>query len=167
MHLCQAIASVLWDLQTTATFAWPCATSGVYTARSVYQRLCQGLKRSPFAASIWRNWAPLKCKSLCGLQHNIVSVTHIAVPTMARKTRLRLVILACMRTASNISWCNVSIPGRPGTTALTSFALMCNALRCKTRSTPGGFALEQISARQKTAALTPLSLLQHDPSGSK
>lgn len=62
MHLVHAIGSVQRDVQTPDAFSWPCDKSGVYTARSTYQRLCTGLERVPFAKCIWRSWAPLRCK---------------------------------------------------------------------------------------------------------
>lgn len=62
MHLRQAIASVHRDTQMPDTFLWPCATSTRYSAKSTYDRLCEGLPTCPYAAAIWRSWAPLKCK---------------------------------------------------------------------------------------------------------
>lgn len=62
MHLRHAIATVRRDCNALDVFSWPCATAEVYSARSTYSRLCQGLTRSPHAPAIWRRWAPLKCK---------------------------------------------------------------------------------------------------------
>ncbi|KAE8777809.1 Serine/threonine-protein kinase CTR1 [Hordeum vulgare] len=64
MHLVHVIGSVQRDVQTPDAFSWPCDKSGVYTARSTYQRLCTGLERVPFAKCIWRSWAPLRTKTI-------------------------------------------------------------------------------------------------------
>lgn len=73
MQLCHAIASLQRDPEALDSFAWPCDPSGKYTARAVYDRLCQGMARVPFAMCIWRSWAPLKCKIHAWLmvQHRI------------------------------------------------------------------------------------------------
>lgn len=44
------------------TYTKDCAASGTYTARSVYQRLCLRLMRSPTYECIWRSGAILKSK---------------------------------------------------------------------------------------------------------
>lgn len=51
-NLRQAIASVQRNLEAPDTFSCPTASS-VYSVRSVYQYLCQGLQPSPTASSIW------------------------------------------------------------------------------------------------------------------
>lgn len=60
--LCQAIAMVDINSAVADQFTWPSDVSGVYTAKSVYRRLCEGYLKSPTATRIWRSWAPLKCK---------------------------------------------------------------------------------------------------------
>ena len=62
LNLCQAIATTHRDDSSLDTFAWPADASGQYSARSVYNMLCQGRERVPYASCIWRSWAPLKCK---------------------------------------------------------------------------------------------------------
>ena len=73
MHLIQAIGTVPWDAEGADEFTWPCSSSGSYTARSTYDRLCVGYTRSPMATCIWRSLAPLKCKLFAWLamQHRI------------------------------------------------------------------------------------------------
>jgi hypothetical protein len=43
-------------------FSWPCSTTGKYTARATYQRLCMGPERWAGASCVWHSWDPLKCK---------------------------------------------------------------------------------------------------------
>ena len=62
IHLQHVIATTPRDLNTEDVFRWPCEPSRLYTARSTYERLCQGLVRSSMASCIWRSWATLKCK---------------------------------------------------------------------------------------------------------
>lgn len=73
MNLCLPIAPIQRDENSQDIFSWPADASGKYTARSVYMRLCQGWERAPFAACIWRSWAPLKCKihAWLAVQHQI------------------------------------------------------------------------------------------------
>lgn len=73
MHLRHAIATVPRDEQLDDNFAWPHDPSGVYSAKSTYTQLCQGGIRSSTATSIWRSWAPLKCKIFAWLagQHRL------------------------------------------------------------------------------------------------
>jgi exonuclease III len=61
-HLCHAISTIERDPGLPDQFSWPADVSGVYTAKSVYARLCAGLIRSETSGCIWRSWAPLKCK---------------------------------------------------------------------------------------------------------
>jgi hypothetical protein len=44
------------------TFSWPCASSGVYSAKATYDRLHVGLIHMAAADAIWKNGAPVKCK---------------------------------------------------------------------------------------------------------
>lgn len=62
MHLRHAITTVHRSNAVEDEFTWPADPTGMYTTKSTYDRLCQGLVRSPTAQSIWRTWAPLKCK---------------------------------------------------------------------------------------------------------
>ena len=73
MHLIQAIGTVPRDSEGADEFTWPCSSSGSYSARSTYDRLCVGHTRSPMATCVWRSWAPLKCKLFAWLamQHRI------------------------------------------------------------------------------------------------
>lgn len=73
VHLAHAVSSVQRNANDGDQFSWPSNASGVYTTKSVYQRLCLGMERSPFALCIWRSWAPLKCKIFAWLaaQHRL------------------------------------------------------------------------------------------------
>ena len=62
VELCAAILQVERDIEVEDQFTWPCSSSGQYTARSTYARLCQGGERFAAAACIWEAKAPLKCK---------------------------------------------------------------------------------------------------------
>lgn len=62
VHLRHAIATVQRSSEAEDEFSWPADPRGVYTAKSTYERLCQGLVRSPTPQNIGRSWAPLKCK---------------------------------------------------------------------------------------------------------
>lgn len=73
LHLNLAISTVPREATRADHFSWPADSSGMYTARSTYFRLCQGIERVAYAAGIWKNWAPLKCKIFMWLaiQHRI------------------------------------------------------------------------------------------------
>lgn len=58
MHLRHAIAMVHRDEGVPDIFTWPASASGVYTAKSTYQRMCHGLTRLPYISGIWWSWAP-------------------------------------------------------------------------------------------------------------
>ena len=62
MELSREVNAVDISQEHEDEFSWPASTSGVYTAKSTYERLSQGLLRFPLAENIWRNAAPLKCR---------------------------------------------------------------------------------------------------------
>ena len=75
LHLNLALSTIIRDPASEDRFSWPADPSGVYTAKSTYNRLCQGTERAPYATCIWISWAILKCKIFAWLavQHRIWS----------------------------------------------------------------------------------------------
>uniref|UniRef100_A0A8R7RED1 Reverse transcriptase zinc-binding domain-containing protein n=1 Tax=Triticum urartu TaxID=4572 RepID=A0A8R7RED1_TRIUA len=73
VHLNLAINTVQRDPSNPDCFSWPADPSGLYSAKSTYQKLCLGDERAPYASCIWKSWALLKCKIFIWLavQHRI------------------------------------------------------------------------------------------------
>jgi hypothetical protein len=57
-----AILNTERDPEQQDLFSWPCDPSGVFSAKSTYDRLCEGGIRFAAAYCIWKPWAPIKCK---------------------------------------------------------------------------------------------------------
>jgi hypothetical protein len=62
VQLSLAITGVDRDHEMEDIFSWPSESSGRFSAKSTYLRLCEGGVRFATAECIWKPWAPAKCK---------------------------------------------------------------------------------------------------------